>query len=341
MLNVVIISPGFAVDENDSVCLPFIQIYIKALIKNPAVQLRIITEQYPAKENYTWNGINVFTLQKSKSTSISKLLSSIRLKRCLKTLHQDKKIDIVHHFWLSKQALISAEFCRLNKIKHILTMAGQEVQQANKFSNTAILKHSKIYCLSQFHLNKLHTALGLNVNIIEWGIEDISSAQFERSIDLIFCGWINEIKNANQFIEIVSELNAKKKITKVMICGGGKGLIPLQKKIKEIGLEDIIELKGEIQRNEVLQYMQQSKILVHTSHFESFGLVLIEALASGCKVVSKPVGIAYQNDKIISCESTQAFVIEIEKLLLDGSVHFQNDYNIQKTVDAYLKVYKH
>jgi glycosyltransferase involved in cell wall biosynthesis len=341
MINLVIVSPGFAVDENDSVCLPFLQIYIKVLIKNPNIHLRIISEQYPVKENYEWQDMNVYTLQKRKRTRIDKFWTSFRLKRCLKKLHQASKIDIVHHFWLSKQALVSADFCQQNSIKHIVTLAGQEVLNAKKFINSTILNYSQTFCVSTFHLNKLNENSILKAKVIEWGIEEIKLKDTERKIDLLFCGWINEVKNTNQFIEIVSQLNEKNKITRVAICGGGIGLAKLQQKIEEIGLQNIIELKGEIQRNEVLEYMQQSKILVHTSHFESFGLVLIEALACGCKVVSKPVGIAYQNNKIINCELTNAFVIEIEKLLEDNSVHFHNDYNIQKTVNAYMKVYTH
>jgi len=341
MINLVIISPGFAVDENDSVCLPFIQIYIKELIKNPNIHLRIISEQYPLKENYKWHGVDVYTLLKRKKTILDKFWFSFRLKQCLKKLHQECNINVVHHFWLSKQTLISADFCKHHSIKHVVTLAGQEVLNAKKFINSTILHYSQTFCLSEFHLKKLKENINLNARVIEWGIEEITPIDNERKIDLLFCGWINEVKNTNQFIEIVLQLKSKNKITRVVICGGGRGLTTLQQKIKEIGLQNIIELKGEIQRHEVLAYMQQSKILVHTSHFESFGLVLIEALASGCKVVSKPVGIAYQNKEIITCERTDEFVIQIEKLIENHTVQFKNDFAIQKTVDAYLKVYMH
>ena len=80
-------------------------------------------------------------------------------------------------------------------------------------------------------------------------------------------------------------------------------------------MNTLIEIKTSIPRDQVLNLMQQSKILVHTSNFESFGLVLAEALAANCIVISKPVGIAFDNETIITCKTTEEFVSSIRKEL--------------------------
>ncbi len=341
MLNVVIISPGFAVDENDTLCLPFIQIYIKELIKNPNINLRIISEQYPIKDNYSWNSIQIHTLQKKSGSFFNKLLAKLKLKQCLNQLNNESQINVIHHFWLSKLTLISAKFCKQNNIKHVLTLAGQDSIQAYKFINPTIINYSRVFCMSPFHLKTLQETTKLDARIIEWGIETITPTYKERTIDLLFCGWINEVKNANQFIEIVEKLNSTAVLNKVVICGGGEGLTYLKQNIHNRGLQNLIELKGETPRNEVLNMMQQTKMLIHTSNFESFGLVLVEALACGCKVLTKPVGIAYLNKHMIACDTTDEFVNEIKTHINDNSIsHFQN-FSINKTINAYMEIYNH
>ena len=59
----IIISPGFAVDEKDSTCLPLQQNLIKAINKNfPSIKIIIVALQYPfIPSEYEWNGNKVIS----------------------------------------------------------------------------------------------------------------------------------------------------------------------------------------------------------------------------------------------------------------------------------------
>jgi glycosyltransferase involved in cell wall biosynthesis len=45
-------------------------------------------------------------------------------------------------------------------------------------------------------------------------------------------------------------------------------------------------LTGELPHKEVLQLMQRAKVFLHTSSYEGFGMVCIEALYAGATVIS-------------------------------------------------------
>ena len=60
----------------------------------------------------------------------------------------------------------------------------------------------------------------------------------------------------------------------------------LQQLIVRSGAQDIIELTGEKPHHETLALMQRSKIFLHTSCYEGFSTVCLEALYAGCQVIS-------------------------------------------------------
>ncbi|MDB5151564.1 MAG: glycosyltransferase family 4 protein, partial [Mucilaginibacter sp.] len=56
--------------------------------------------------------------------------------------------------------------------------------------------------------------------------------------------------------------------------------------IKNLFLENNIELTGELPHASVLALMQRTKVFVHPSAYEGFGVVCPEALHAGAQVVS-------------------------------------------------------
>lgn len=340
MLNIVIITLGFAVNENDLVSVPFLQLYLKDLLKHN-VKLTIIATQFPASKNYQWHGIEVITLVKKESKLRSKLLYKYRLHKTLQALNKKNKIDVIHHIWFNDDVYSTQKFSLKHHIKHIVTFAGQDALKENKALKNIYNYHGKLVCVSKFQQLKLEETTSVKTNIIHWGIENIKPDESSKSIDIISCGWINDIKNHSLLIDIIYECCKIKEIQKVVICGDGPELKHLIKKIQLLKLEHVIEIKGSIPRDEVIELMKKSKILVHTSHFEGFGLVLAEGLACGCKVISTPVGIAYDDISIITSNNKHEFVQEINKQLpTPKKVNIHNHYPLADTVTNYLSLYK-
>ena len=87
--------------------------------------------------------------------------------------------------------------------------------------------------------------------------------------------------------------------------------------------------------------MMKSKILLHTSNYESFGLVIIKGLASGCYVVCKKIGIAKETKKILIIKNIEDAYFGIKNIIIntkDYSPEFS--YPVADTVSSYMKLYK-
>ena len=114
----------------------------------------------------------------------------------------------------------------------------------------------------------------------------------------------------------------------------------LQEKIHSLQLDDVIIVKGELEHNETLNYISQSKILLHTSYYESFGLVFAEALQNKTMIVSKAVGCYFDSPNWAignsTDEITEACLSFLSKSFLEEE---ENPFTIEKTVNHYLNIY--
>ena len=78
-----------------------------------------------------------------------------------------------------------------------------------------------------------------------------------------------------------------------MVPSGKSGddyLIQLKDNVKELNLESNIVFLGNLTQIKIKELMNRSKLLIHTSHFETFGLVAIEANAMGVPVLTTNQG---------------------------------------------------
>ena len=100
---------------------------------------------------------------------------------------------------------------------------------------------------------------------------------------------LNPNKNHQLLIKAFAEL-AKEKDAHLVIAGVGEERKKLEELIASFGLEKKVSFYGRATRKEVRMLMQQANCFVLSSKIETFGVVLIEAMACGIPVVSTKCG---------------------------------------------------
>jgi glycosyltransferase involved in cell wall biosynthesis len=108
----------------------------------------------------------------------------------------------------------------------------------------------------------------------------------EITIDILGAGSLIPLKQFPVFLEIIAEVKKELPKVKSMICGKGPEKENLQKQIQSMQLQEQVELKGEIPHPELLRLMQSTRVLLHTSSYEGFSGVCMEALYAGAEVIS-------------------------------------------------------
>jgi glycosyltransferase involved in cell wall biosynthesis len=217
---------------------------------------------------------------------------------------------------------------------------GQDAKKGNWYANILPLKKMKIISLSENHqqifLKNYHT----ETDCITFGIsreEEIKTPK--KNIDIIGIGSLIPIKNYSLFIDVIFEIKKKQPI-KAIIIGEGVEHELLNEKIKALKLENEIELKGRQDHSQVMSYLAQSKVLLHTSYFEGAGFIFSEAFLQKTMVVSRPVGCIYLGENSHIGHNLEELIKGCE-LMLKKTFNTQcsNPFLIENTIKGYLQEY--
>ena len=271
----------------------------KELVKE-GHEVYVIT--YPHSDIKDIDGIHVIGTSGLNIPGIRGLMFKINAKKALNQLLKEVDIDIIHGHYLFPAGAAAVEVGSKHKIKTYVTAHGSDMFEMYKkqsfmrpFIKKVLKKSDVVLAVSNALRNEI---LSTGVKGIEsktrlyWNSVDINkfSSNNENLLEnrgkpiVMFVGNIIKRKNVDLLIEA-------KKLSKtdyeVVIVGDG----PLKKSLEEkVQKESISDVRFLGSRNDVEKIIPGCDLLVLPSFSESFGLVLIEALACGKPVIGSDVG---------------------------------------------------
>lgn len=127
--------------------------------------------------------------------------------------------------------------------------------------------------------------------VIPCGIQVSNKRSFpEKKNKLVFVGRIEEKqKRVSDLPKIFREILNENPDWKLSIIGNGVDMEGLREEFSNLGLNDSIEFLNWIPKEEVDQILLEAKILIQTSNYEGMSVAIMEALASGCQILSSQV----------------------------------------------------
>ncbi len=288
----IIVTPGFPTNEQDTSCLPAFQQFALSLKDQfPQNNLVIVSFQYPFEQKeYKWNGIDVIALGGKNKSKLFRLMVWLKAYRILKKIKQKNTIIGIVSLWATECALVAGKFAKKNNLKHLIWIIGQDAKAINKYVARIKPEPTQLVAMSDFlkdEFSKNHRITPAYV--VENGIKESIFPEFnnsERPIDIFGAGSLIPLKNYSLFIELIAEIKPVLPHVKAAIAGGGEEEAHLRNLIIKLDLQNNIELLGAKSHPETLALMNQSKVFLHTSNYEGNSTVLMEALYSGCKVIS-------------------------------------------------------
>lgn len=137
--------------------------------------------------------------------------------------------------------------------------------------------------------------------------------------DLIFLKGYDILLKA--FAKLVSQNHNS---FRLIIGGEGKEKKYLQKFAVGLKIGDKVTFTGKLDRQQVLQYLQMANVFVHPSRLESFGVVLIEAMACGLPLIATRCG---GPEYIVTPETGLLVEPDNPGKLSDAMSYFVQNYN--------------
>jgi len=325
----VILSPGFPADEQDTACLPAQQVFVRALNRNyPLLKIVIIAFEYPKrKDRYTWSGNTVIALNGWKKGRMSKLRTCLAAWRQMSLLQRENDVVGVLSFWCGGCALAGKYYAKWKGLRHAAWILGQDARRGNVFIRLIRPVAGELVAMSNFLATEFERNYGIRPrHVIPNGVDP---ALFlpdgaRRDIDVLGVGSLIPLKRYDLFVAVVKELSEDLPFINGVLCGKGPERDRLQHMIGELGLAGRIRLAGEQSHRNALELMQRSRILLHTSSYEGFSTVCLEALYAGAHVISfcDAVGLPVKNWHVVS--SPDEMIGLAKKLLLDDGTVYES-----------------
>ncbi|MDC2966874.1 glycosyltransferase family 4 protein [Acidimicrobiaceae bacterium] len=214
-----------------------------------------------------------------------------------------KSFDVIHaHYWLS--GLIAKEISNEFDIPFVFTShsLGVFLDGYNKERvdcEKIVMTSANIITASSEFENMLIVdtyKVGENkIKKITPGVDkEIFSPNPSVKKENIFLsiGRIQEQKGQLQTLEFLNNFRKIKNDFKCIFIGGPSGkygeeyLLELKRTVKDFNLEKHVEFLDNLPQTKIIELLNKSKLLIHTSQFETFGLVAIEANTMGVPVLT-------------------------------------------------------
>jgi len=162
-------------------------------------------------------------------------------------------------------------------------------------------------------------------NIVNVNFFNIKINRTDNDFNFVNIAFLDKKKNQAMLIHAFHKIFKHKIHVKLTIAGDGPEYMNLKQLINILDMNNQIILYGRADRNEVKELLQNSDAFVLSSQYETFGVVLIEAMACGLPVISTKCG---GPESIIIDEKLGVLVDTNVNSLTDGMKHiYETVYN--------------
>ena len=364
-------SPFGSVGKFDSGGL---NVYVQQISKQLANKNNVTVVTAEKAENFKTDSLDFYSLdlfEPGLSVDDKEIhLQEFKIK--LEENFELENFDIIHaHYWLS--GLIAKQISEEKNIPYVFSShsLGVFLEGYNKerVDCEKMVMTSSNFVTASSHYE--HVMISENYKIDENKIKKITPGLdrkiFTPDLNLprenIFLS-IGRIQEQKRQLETIKFLNNFRKIDSNFLCyfiGGPSGksgddyLAELKESVKEFNLESHVEFLGNLPQTKIKDFMNKSKLLIHTSQYETFGLVAIEANSMGVPILSINTGslieiIENNKNGYFAEDFMDNHANNFVKDLLNDDDYFNNvmnqciqkseKYNWEVTADSLLKTYQ-
>jgi D-inositol-3-phosphate glycosyltransferase len=281
-------------------------------------------------------------------------------------LHYDV---IHSHYWLSGLAArelrstwgtpIVQMFHTLGQMKNMVANSPQEWEPDRRIQGEAEVMAFADRLVAATPLERaqmvwLYGADPRKIDVVPCGVDlelfqPVAQEQAKRLLGLprercviLFVGRIEPLKGIDTLLRAIAliapEMPCWQDALSVIIIGGAPGagiekvnaeLARLEQLRAELGIEDLVTFQGAKDQDTLVYYYSAAEMVVMPSHYESFGMVALEAMACGTPVVASKVGglaFSVQNGQtgfLVPERDAEALADKIRLLLQDQDLRRQ------------------
>jgi len=334
-MRIALVVPGFSAHATDW-AIPALLNLARRLAATH--QLHLFSQRYPARGLYRFDTLTHHATGGGQQYGLASVQIWLQTAQAIIRQHRRTPFDLLHAFWADEAGFSAALAGQLIRRPVVVSLGGGELTRLPQISYGArrfLARRLTVrYALGQarhvtagsaYQLNlcrshgvpaqKLHLApLGVDTEQFQPGPKQnqISGALPQRPA-LIQAASLIPVKNQTLLLQLVSLV--KSEIPDITLHLAGSG--PLQNKLHKLayrlGLSQNINWHGQVPYPDLPRLYRSARLYVQTSHHESQGMAVLEAMACGVPVVGTPVGILPE----VACRSATRSATTLATQIVD------------------------
>ncbi len=257
-------------------------------------------------KHYTENGIELYEYKTGgfltgRSAALTVRLYQRKVERVLKEILKTRKVDVLHAHSFYPAGIAAVALGKKYQIPVVLTehctglilgWMGKDTYPYVKptfdaaDATVCVTNYFSQYLYEHYDLVQKPMVIGNVLNPL-FRYADMPNNDVFTFVTVAFHA---PKKRTAHIISAVAELKREKIPVKVHIVGEGPLYLELQQQAKDLAVEDCLEFHGNQPRERVYELLKRSNAMVHAAIAETFGVVYIEAMATGRPVVSAENG---------------------------------------------------
>lgn len=189
---------------------------------------------------------------------------------------------------------------KIQRIPCIVWGQGSDVYLPGRLTRLAskyiIQNADAVLALTEDMKKKMQNISKRDVSVIPNGIDyerfyDVVRSEKVRKVKtILFVGRLHQVKGVRYLIEAMAIVHSKYPDIKLIIIGDGVERQNLGALSEKLALGDCIRFIGRVEQESIPLIMKQADIFVLPSISEGFGIVILEAMASGLPIIATRVG---------------------------------------------------
>ena len=282
-----------------------LNVYVEQISKHLTCKHNVTVVTAEKAENFKNKNLEFYSLNlfEPDLPMDDKELHLIEFQKKLEETFELNNFDVIHsHYWLS--GLVAKDISGKFNIPFIFTSHSlgvflegynnertdcEKIVMTSSHFVTASTNYENILLSESYKIDKK------KIKLIKPGVdESLFSPDPNLSKENIFLsiGRIQKQKRQLEAIEFLSSFREIENDFKCYFIGGPSGtsgddyFLKLKEIVKKLDLESHVEFLGNLPQSKIRELLNRSKLLIHTSQYETFGLVAIEAHSVGVPVIS-------------------------------------------------------
>jgi glycosyltransferase involved in cell wall biosynthesis len=260
-----------------------------------------------------------------------------------------EQVDLIHTHWLIPQGFTGAVVHWITGLPHVATVHGSDLALIRKSAILTricsfIIRHSDAVTVNSSYTRQLLVSLvpgsEKKIQIIPMGVDpqkfiiEAGSCSVKKNATdrvILNVGRLIDWKGTQYLIDAMPEVLLHIPDARLIIIGTGPEEESLRQRARELQLDDHITFLGAVSNKILIEHYHCADVFILPSiqksgNTEGLGVVLLEAMASGCPVIGSNVGgipdiiTDGENGFLVPERDSERLAEQIIRLLQDGDL---------------------